>query len=95
MQDARACRRRFERLDERGRAQQQLFPDNEPCRRRKKDDRWTADLKGFSLNAEVRFSALDRKGRDKLVRYCTRPPLAMERLSVLRDRSVAYKLNTS
>ena len=93
-----ACRKvslsrgRFERLDERGRAQQQLFPDDEPWMRRKKDDRWTADLKGFSLNAGVSFSALDRRGREQLVRYCTRPPLAMERLSVLRDGSVAYKL---
>jgi hypothetical protein len=93
-----ACRKvslsrgRFERLDERGRAQQQLLPDDEPWMRRKKDDRWTADLKGFSLNAGVSFSALDRRGREQLVRYCTRPPLAMERLSVLRDGSVAYKL---
>ena len=43
-----ACRKvslsrgRFERLDERGRAQQQLLPDDEPWMRRKKDDRWTA-----------------------------------------------------
>jgi len=48
--------------------------------------------KGFSLHAGVSFGALDRKGRERLVRYCTRPPLAMERLSVLRDGSVAYKL---
>ena len=60
--------------------------------RRKKDGRWTADFKGFSLDARVSFGALDRKGRERLVRYCTRPPLAMERLSVLRDGSVAYKL---
>jgi hypothetical protein len=93
-----ACRKvslsrgRFERLDEHGRAQQQLFPDDEQGMRRKKDGRWTADLKGFSLNAGVSFSALDRKGREQLVRYCTRPPLAMERLSVLRDGSVAYRI---
>lgn len=60
--------------------------------KRKKDARWSADCKGFSLHAGVSFGALDRKGRERLVRYCTRPPLAMERLSVLRDGSVAYKL---
>ena len=72
-----ACRKvslsrgRFERLDERGRAQQQLFPDDEQGMRRKKDGRWTADFKGFSLNAGVSLSALDRRGRERLVRYCT------------------------
>ena len=58
-----------------------------------KDARWSADYEGFSLHAGVSFGALDRKGRERLVRYCTRPPLAMERLSVLRDGSVAYKLS--
>ena len=61
--------------------------------RRKKDGRWAADCKGFSLHAGVSFGELDRKGKDRLVRYCARPPLAMERLSVLRNGAVAYKLN--
>jgi hypothetical protein len=92
-----ACRKvalsrgRFERLDEHGRAQQRLFPDDELPIARKKAGRWTADVSGFSLNAGVSFGALDRKGRERLVRYCTRPPLAMDRLSVLRDGSVAYR----
>ena len=85
-------RGRFERLDDQGRAQERLFADDEQGMRRKKDARWSADCKGFSLHAGVSFGALDRKGRERLVRYCTRPPLAMERLSVLRDGSVAYKL---
>jgi len=85
-------RGRFERLDDQGRAQQRLFADDDQGMRRKKDARWSADWRGFSLHAGVSFGALDRKGRERLVRYCTRPPLAMERLSVLRDGSVAYKL---
>ncbi len=85
-------RGRFERLDEQGRAQQRLFADDDQGMRRKKDARWSADCRGFSLHAGVGFGALDRKGRERLVRYCTRPPLATERLSVLRDGSVAYKL---
>jgi hypothetical protein len=47
---------------------------------------------GFTLHAGVSFGALDRKGREKLVRYCTRPHLALERLSVLRDGTIAYEL---
>jgi len=64
-------RGRFERVDEQGRAQQRLFPDDEQGMRRKKDARWPADCKGFSLHAGVSFGALDRKGRERLVRYCT------------------------
>ena len=92
-----ACRRvavsrgRFERIDEQGRAQQVLFPDELVVSRRKNDP-WVGEHKGFTLHAGVSFGALDRKGREKLVRYCTRPPLALERLSVLRDGSIAYKL---
>jgi hypothetical protein len=40
----------------------------------------------------VWFGALDRKGREKLIRYFLRPAIATERLSILRDGSVAYKL---
>ena len=92
-----ACRKlalsrgRFERIDEQGRAQQELFAD-ELVVSRKKNDPWVGEHKGFSLHAGVSFGALDRKGREKLIRYCTRPPIALGRLSVLRDGSIAYKL---
>jgi hypothetical protein len=49
-------------------------PLGEPWMRRKKDGRWAADFKGFSLHAGVSFSPLECKGRERLVRYCTRPP---------------------
>jgi len=52
-------RGRFERLDDQGRAQQRLFPDDEQGMRRKKDARWSADYEGFSLHAGVSFGALD------------------------------------
>jgi hypothetical protein len=35
---------------------------------------------GFSLNAEVRAEATDRKGLERLLRYCARPIFASERL---------------
>jgi len=49
-----------------------------------------ADVAGFSVEAGVHFGALDRKGREQLVRYCLRPAIANERLSILRDGSIAY-----
>jgi hypothetical protein len=82
-------RGRFERIDKRGRAQQELFPDDARFARRTKSP-WAADVDGFSVEAGVCFGAFDRKGRERLVRYCLRPPIAMERFSILRDGSIAY-----
>ena len=38
-------------------------------------------MDGFSLHAGVRVHANDRKGLERLCRYVTRPPLAVERLT--------------
>ncbi len=38
---------------------------------------------GFSVDASVRIEAADRAGRERLLRYCARPPFAMERLREL------------
>jgi hypothetical protein len=35
---------------------------------------------GFSLAAAVRSEGADRAGRERLLRYCARPPFALERL---------------
>lgn len=35
---------------------------------------------GFSVDAGVRIAAADRAGLERLLRYCARPPFAMERL---------------
>lgn len=35
---------------------------------------------GFSLDASVRIAAHDRVGLERLIRYCARPPFALERL---------------
>ncbi len=35
---------------------------------------------GFSVDAAVRIEAADRAGLERLLRYCARPPFAMERL---------------
>ena len=42
---------------------------------------------GFSLNASVRIEATDRTGLERLIRYCARPPFALERLHLVGNRS--------
>jgi hypothetical protein len=42
---------------------------------------------GFSLNASVRIEATDREGLERLIRYCARPPFALDRLHLVGDRS--------
>jgi hypothetical protein len=38
---------------------------------------------GFSVDASVRIEAADRAARERLLRYCARPPFALERLRQL------------
>jgi hypothetical protein len=40
---------------------------------------------GFSLDASVRIHGSDAGGRERLLRYCARPPFALERLRIERD----------
>ncbi|MCE7939927.1 MAG: IS91 family transposase [Chloroflexi bacterium CFX6] len=47
---------------------------------------------GFSLDASVRIAAADRAGRERLLRYCTRPPFALDRL---RERDPEHLLYES
>ncbi len=47
---------------------------------------------GFSVDASVRIEAADRAGRERLLRYCARPPFALDRLRELdRSRSLLYE----
>ncbi len=39
---------------------------------------------GFSLDASVRIHGADAAGRERLLRYCARPPFALERLRIER-----------
>jgi hypothetical protein len=50
--------------------------------------------RGFDVHAGVVVSASDREGRERLLRYCARPPLSLSRLSLLSDGRVAYALRT-
>jgi hypothetical protein len=42
---------------------------------------------GFSLDANVRIESHDRAGLERLIRYCARPPFALERLHLVGGRS--------
>jgi hypothetical protein len=53
---------------------------------------FTAELDGFNVQAAVRIEASDDEGRERLVRYCARPSFALDRLSVLPDGRVAYRV---
>jgi hypothetical protein len=87
-------RGRLERLDKRGHAQQELYPDELRSLPRS-TSKLVANENGFSVEAGVHLGALNRKGREKLVRYCLRPAIAGERLSLLRDGSIAYRVKVA
>ena len=44
-----------------------------------------ASVSGFSLHANVAVHAADRPRLERLIHYCARPPIAMERLERLAD----------
>jgi hypothetical protein len=47
---------------------------------------------GFSLDATVRIEANDRRGLERLLRYCARPPFAADRLEELDAHRLLYHL---
>jgi len=46
---------------------------------------------GFSLDASVRIEAEDRPGLERLLRYCARPVLALERLRQMDPEHLVYE----
>lgn len=48
---------------------------------------------GYNLHAGYRVSAHDRAGRERILRYILRPPIATQRLSRTPDGRVIYRLN--
>ena len=48
---------------------------------------------GFSLDASVRIEALDRAGLERLLRYCARGPLALDRLQQINPEQLVYRLS--
>jgi hypothetical protein len=50
---------------------------------------------GYSLYAGNPISAWDRDGRERLLRYCLRAPLSLERLSIGPDGNVIYQVKAT
>ena len=48
---------------------------------------------GFSLDAAVRIPGWDRAGLERLLRYCARPPFALDRLEAVDDEHLRYHLS--
>jgi hypothetical protein len=48
---------------------------------------------GFSVDASVQIEAADRAGRERLLRYCARPPFALDRLRDLDPERLLYESN--
>ena len=64
----------------------------EPGKSGKKTQPRCANVSGFSLHANVCIPAKARHQLENLCRYVARPAVAMERLSVLPDGRVSYRL---
>jgi len=47
---------------------------------------------GFSVDASVRVETDDRAGLERLLRYCARPPFALERLEAIDAHRLMYHL---
>jgi hypothetical protein len=45
----------------------------------------------LSLDAAVRIEGADRAGLERLLRYCARPPFALERLEQLASDQLVYR----
>jgi hypothetical protein len=60
----------------------------------RKERRFSAKHDGFDVHCAVRLAAGDDEGRERLIRYCARPPFAMERIEELKDGRIAYLVKT-
>lgn len=43
---------------------------------------------GFSVNADVQLDAEDRRGCERVLRYCARPPIASDQLTQLESGQI-------
>ena len=66
--------------------------EDEQRRRLRTKSPWSAEESGFNLHAAVTVRAGDREALERLCRYGARPCFSLERLSVLADGRVAYRL---
>jgi hypothetical protein len=60
----------------------------------RKEPRFSARFEGFDVHCAVRIGADDDAGRERLLRYCARPPFAVDRIEELPDGRSAYAVKT-
>ncbi|MDC0679560.1 transposase [Sorangium atrum] len=60
----------------------------------RRERRFSAACDGFDVHCAVRIAADDDQGRERLVRYCSRPTFALDRIELLPDGRIAYLLKT-
>ena len=63
--------------------------------KQKKQKPFLAQYSGFSLHTGIFCPATDKKKRERLCRYISRPSLSEERLSLNNQGQVIYKLKTA
>jgi hypothetical protein len=66
--------------------------DNPDADLERRERRFSAAWDGVDVHCAVCIGAGDDQGRERLVRYCTRPPFAHDRISVLPEGRIAYRL---
>ena len=64
----------------------------EPLQKQKMNGKCCANLSGFSLHANVCIPAKARHQLENFCQYVTRPAVATERPSVLKDECTSYEL---
>lgn len=60
----------------------------------KRERRFSVSYQGFDVHCAVRVDEDDDEGRERLVRYCARPPFALERIEPMKDGRIAYRMKT-
>jgi len=60
----------------------------------RREPRFSATCNGFDVHCALRVEAEDDERRERLVRYCARPPFALERLELTKDGRVLYRMKT-
>jgi hypothetical protein len=57
--------------------------------------RFWASCDDFDVECSVRVGRDEDERRERLVRYCARPPLSLDRVELLHDGRIAYRLKTA
>jgi hypothetical protein len=78
-------RSRLSVVDDDGQVSPKLSPSGRPPS--------TGEMGGFSVHARVSVRRGDKAGRERLARYCARPPFAEAQLSETKDGRIAFELS--